>query len=185
MTGPCSSSQAKFVDAMARAHTHELGFIPNTVYDAALERGTLRVYDRDRDHIGFILHGPLKYEAKIWQVFTLQEFRLEDEAAACIRGILHDMRERNLERITCRVADDLEAVKFWQAMGFHAIEHIHTDDVWKRPLTRYEFTLPAGLQIDEAIAREKKKGKTQQLLDLFGMQRPFEASIKRRERRKR
>lgn len=185
MTGPCAFSETKFVCAMADAHRHELGFIPHSVYDAALQRDTLRVKQTDGEWTSFLLHGPLKFETKIWQTFTIEHLRRQAVATELVRELLERMRQQNLERVTCRVADDLEAVAFWKQCGFEAIGSVPTDDVWKRPLTRYEFIFAAGQQIDAIIAAARKRGKTQQLLNFFATGEQFDRTLKRKARRER
>lgn len=182
---PCATADEKFVRAMADAHRHELGFIPHTVYGQALTRGTLRVTPDGTDFAGFVLHGPLKFEAKIWQTFTIEHRRREEIGTAAVRSIIDDMRALNLERLSCRVADDLEAVAFWKALGFTAVAQIPRDDMWQRPLTQYEFIFPAGQDVDELIAAARKRGTTQKLLDFFGTGQAFDKTIKRRARRER
>ena len=82
----CITSEEKFVRAMANQHTHELGFIPHSVYGQALTRGTLRVTPEGTDFVGFVLHGPVKHHTRIWQTFTVEHRRRDQIATAAIDG---------------------------------------------------------------------------------------------------
>lgn len=181
----CITSEEKFVRAMANSHTHELGFIPHSVYGQALTRGTLRVTPEGADFIGFVLHGPVKFHTRIWQTFTVEHRRRDAIATAAVDSLLREMHARNFERVSCWVADDLEALKFWRAVGFFPCGTRGQGELHKRPATQLQFRFTAGEQIDQAIATARKRGKAAELLQLFAMEGKFEKTITRRERRKR
>lgn len=181
--GPCSPTDVKWAVHISDRHTHELGFIPNTAFDLAYSRGTLRVQHLDKEPIAYVLHGPLKPETKIWQTYTHENLRLQDHATEILNELIIDLMKAHAERVTCWVADDLEAVQFWAAMGFSPCGTRNRGELHKRPATRYQFRLPRGLAIDEDIATRLKRHRASELLRAFGMTEAFERQVKREHRR--
>jgi hypothetical protein len=174
----------KWVVHTSDHHTHELGFLPQAAFDLAHTRGTLRVRHIGSEPIAYVLHGILKPETKIWQTYTAAELRLDDHADSLVRELLIDLSKAHAERVYCWVADDLEAIHFWEAIGFTRCGARNTSDEHKRPATRFQFRLPKGLAIDDDISARLARQRAAELIRAFGMTGAFERQVKREHRRR-
>lgn len=99
-----------------------LGFLPASVYDEAAQSENLLIAVVPREglnvYAGHLLFGGRFPHAKVYQLFVVPEFRGRDVARVLIEKLVEITEASNYLSISARVAADLPANGFWQAMGF-------------------------------------------------------------------
>jgi ribosomal protein S18 acetylase RimI-like enzyme len=146
------------VEALRRADGDALGFVPRQKYEhivmRTLDRGRRRwlyewllVSEDNGDVTGFVLAGFHRDGAKIEQICVRSDARRMERAMSLAEAIEVEAVRRGSRRLRCRVAFDLDANFFWQALGYTAVAT--TTSTWlnlresqsKRPLIVYDKAL--------------------------------------------
>jgi hypothetical protein len=119
-----------YIDALRKKHGGELGFIPLQTYESVAKRETstcgvdrwkhdwLLVCEDNGDLTGFCYAGFKQRTASIVQICIQQDARRWQRAAMLVGLVEDEARRRDCWSIKARVAEDIEAVKFWSAIGF-------------------------------------------------------------------
>ena len=115
-------SDIKYIDLLRAKESEAVGFIPKVRYEMEIAGecgGDILVAREDGDLVGFayITYGP-PLSAKIQQIVIQEDARRMDRATALLEEIAIRARNRGCAEIGCRCAEDLEANKFWQKLGF-------------------------------------------------------------------
>ncbi len=115
---------SKWICDLMRENYDAVGFIPNTtVRDryVSLERYILQENEVGKP-IGYLLHGSLKKNKPcvISQHCIDYDVRHKHYGTIAFQEFLRRCNYIGVSSIHLRVAEDLEAVKFWENMGFHA-----------------------------------------------------------------
>jgi ribosomal protein S18 acetylase RimI-like enzyme/predicted nucleic acid-binding protein len=99
-----------------------LGFLPGAVYDEAAQHENLLVAVVSRSglnvYAGHLLFGGRFPHARVYQLYVVPEFRTYGIGRALLDKLIGITENRSYLSISARVAADLEANSFWQAMGF-------------------------------------------------------------------
>jgi hypothetical protein len=115
---------AKYAVHLANRHREELGFIPNSTYLPALQRGRAVFAVHDGEPIGFLLLGVRSRVLRIHQTVIEQPCRRLLHATRLVASTLALPGCEAVKEIRLRVAADLEANHFWKSIG---CEHVGTD----------------------------------------------------------
>lgn len=124
-------SDWSFLDALRKKEGKALGFIPKERYLSIMERresygraryryeDVLIAFDND-DPTGFayVSYGPKSHVGNIYQIVIREDARRWHRAALVLDYFEAQATERLCTTAKCRVAVDLEANHFWQAMGY-------------------------------------------------------------------
>ena len=156
------------IEALRRADSSDLGFVPKAKY----EHIVLRTSDRGRerwkyewlivctdngDVTGFLLAGYHRDGGKIEQVCVRNDARRMERALRLVAVCEDEARKRGSRRIRCRVAADIEANYFWRAAGFEPVATTTStwlnvrESVSKRPLIVYDKPLDQGLLFGPSV----------------------------------
>lgn len=99
-----------------------LGFFPASVYDEAAQSKNLLIAVISRNglnaYAGHLLFGGKFPYAKVYQIFVAPEFRGKEVGRALVAELLGITEACSYLSISARVAADLPANGFWEAMGF-------------------------------------------------------------------
>lgn len=112
---------AKFLEHLSGLHKHELGFLPRLAYAQAVELGRVFLCFENGDPCGYAIHGPALRETKIYQVVVTDDCRRIEHGTALVEAVrLYADADRAFS-LSCHVAEDLDAVQFWQAIGLQIV----------------------------------------------------------------
>ena len=99
-----------------------LGFLPSAVYDEAAQSDNLLVAITQRGEVnayaGHLLFGGKFPHARIYQTFVLPEFRGKHVGRALVEKLVSMTESFSFLSVSARVAADLPANGFYEAMGF-------------------------------------------------------------------
>lgn len=109
----------KFLDHLANRHKHELGFLPLKAYEQAIALNRVFLCFENGEPCGYLIHGPGKEETKIYQVVVAEDSRRIEHGTALVDAARMIADRANAHILSCHVAEDLAAVRFWQAIGLH------------------------------------------------------------------
>ena len=102
-----------------------LGFLRESVYTEAAEQGKLIVamaQEEDSEtYAGHLLYGGVFPHARIFQVYVAPRFRLKGIGRRLVEAVVSKMEDHQFLSVISKVADDLEANKFWEEMRFEAV----------------------------------------------------------------
>ena len=135
------SEVAFFVpDVQSHADTDKdaLGFLPASVYEEAAQSQNLLVAVASRGDLniyaGHLLFGGKFPRAKIYQTFVLPEFRRRKVGRALVDKLVSITEASNYLSLSAKVAADLPANGFYEAMGFEVVAVRP-----RRPLPKTQF----------------------------------------------
>ncbi len=111
-----------FIAGLARTETDALGFIPRP----ALQRRIIEpgryiiIANRHGRPRGYLLHGPPRWgkPLHIYQACVEPDYRLRTYARRAVQQLEIQARPSGATELALRCAADLEAVRFWTAIGF-------------------------------------------------------------------
>lgn len=119
---------APFVDAVQRQADTErdaLGFLPPTAYQEAAVQGKLWVAvvsDQENEtYVGHLLFGGAFPTLRVFQLFVGKAYRNCGVASVLIDHLVADAEAHSFLSISAKVADDLDANRFWERKGFSIV----------------------------------------------------------------
>jgi GNAT superfamily N-acetyltransferase len=119
---------AAYVDLVRMAADTEkesLGFLPDRAYKEAADQGKLLIAvireGNDRIYAGHLLHGGVFPQARIFQIFTVPQFRRKGIGRRLVEALVRRAETSQFMSIVANVADDLAANNFWQALSFEVV----------------------------------------------------------------
>lgn len=170
--------------ALASGHGHEIGFLPHTIYIPAYKEKRLIVEGEGEDLIAFCLFGKPRPEMKIFQ--TLVEYGSQREyiGAQMIEGVISRALENDCERLSLHCAVDLEANRFWGAMGFSPVEIRQARTLTRRDAVKWEIVFPRGEELERMVEERMARDKTNALAELFGIEKVLKQRLAKQFRRK-
>lgn len=129
MTETILDAPAKVIDyvdqvrRLADANKDALGFLSAIAYEEAATRGCLwvAVSGSARRLRGYLFFGVRFPRLRVYQVYVCPEFRSSGTARALIERLKRYGEDRDYLSISARVASELPANRFWQALGFNVI----------------------------------------------------------------
>ncbi len=105
-----------------------LGFLPRAAYSQAAAQGKLYVATVEvagqEHYAGHLLYGGRFPHLRIFQLYTLPQFRGQHIGRELINSLSADAESRYYITISARVASDLPANEFWERMGFRTIRTV-------------------------------------------------------------
>ena len=152
---PATIDDLPAIDAMRKADGDSLGFVPIQKYEhivnQTLDRGRPRwayewllVCIDSREITGFVLSGFHRTGCKVEQICIRQDARLLERATLLLSAIEDEAETRQRPKIKCRVAADIAANSFWNALDYTPVAEVTStwlnvrESKSKRPLIHYE-----------------------------------------------
>ena len=125
-----------FAAHAVRVDAHCIGWLPWQFYEAHDDAGRLVSVTRDGDLVGFCAFSAPNFgrESKITQVWVRQDARMIEHGRALLTRCAFIAAELGAAWLTCWVAEDLDAMRFWPAIGFAPINR----RLGKGPLCTFE-----------------------------------------------
>lgn len=116
------SAALRFIRGERKKETDALGFIPWAGVERHDELGRLAVCSRDGDLVGFVLFGGSRETERVFQLAVRRDARRIEHGRALVAVVENQATQLRRGVLTARVAADLPAVAFWEALGFKAHE---------------------------------------------------------------
>lgn len=159
---PEESKWAKFLEYLSARYKHELGFLPRTAYAQAVELGRVLLCFENGDPCGYAIHGPARRETKIYQVVIADDCRRIEHGTALVEAVRLYADAARAHALSCHVAEDLEAVHFWSAIGLSQNgSRCRRKDKQRRQI-RFEEERPGkSLDLLDLVAQLKESKLTQ------------------------
>jgi GNAT superfamily N-acetyltransferase len=111
--------------AAADKEANAVGFLPYAAYSEAaqLERLLIAVVEQGgtRSYAGHLMFGFVFPCARIFQTYVRLEFRSRGVGRKLVEALIGRAEKSHFLSIKASVADDLEANKFWELMGFELV----------------------------------------------------------------
>lgn len=111
----------KFLDHLSGLHKHELGFLPRQAYENAIELNRVFLCFENGEPCGYLIHGVPKLETKIFQVVVADDSRRIEHGTALVEAARMVADQGHAHYLSCHVAEDLDALKFWKAIGLEIV----------------------------------------------------------------
>lgn len=116
---------SRVVQEQGDSEREVLGFLPRCVYSEAAAQGKLFVATiivaGEEHYAGHLLFGGRFPHLRVFQLYTLPQFRGRHIGRALIDALAVDAESQYYFTISARVAADLPANEFWERMGFRTI----------------------------------------------------------------
>ena len=117
-----------FIQQAQRAGDSEkeaLGFLPERAYKEAADQGKLLIAlaqdASGSSYAGHLLHGGVFPQVKIFQIFTVPQFRGNGVGRRLVETIVRSAERLQFMSVSAKVADDLTANAFWEHLGFEIV----------------------------------------------------------------
>jgi GNAT superfamily N-acetyltransferase len=150
-----TAADLRYVSSLSGVENKTLGFIPDDAYGQAVDgrRPGHRVWlaEVNDDPVGFLYLSPGEPggSAKILQVAVQRDARRLDYARALVEAAEAHARLTQRPAVTCRVASELEATAFWDALGY-ALRGTEPGGARRgRTIQLRRRRLPSGLWVEE------------------------------------
>jgi GNAT superfamily N-acetyltransferase len=115
------------VQTASDAERDSLGFLPDQVYKAAADQGELLVAvvqeGKESIYTGHLLYGGVFPQARIFQVFTAPQFRLNGIGRRLVEAIVRRAESLQFMSVLANVADNLAANHFWERLSFEVVRY--------------------------------------------------------------
>lgn len=114
----------RFSAHAVRSDADKIGWLPFQYYDAQDEAGRLVAVTRNDDLVGFATFTPPNFglESKIIQCWVRPDARMIEHGRALVTRVDEISALAGAAWLSCWVATDLAAMKFWPVIGFRPIQ---------------------------------------------------------------
>jgi GNAT superfamily N-acetyltransferase len=139
---PATSADLPFVVSLQKAYHRALGFLPRAALDEKIRLGQVLLARTGRARAGFLHHGsPSRPEVRVFQLAVTRAAQGRGAGGALVDALLESAA--GARGVSLRCLADLEANRFWKAVGFrlHATEPgaRGTLNVWVRRIGSSPF----------------------------------------------
>ena len=107
-----------YIDHLQRKNAEELAFFPKQVFEREVQNNRIILAELNNDPCGYIYHGALGDICRIHQACIQYDLRGQLYGAALVNDLINRCQAFETSTIKLRCGSDIEANKFWQAMGF-------------------------------------------------------------------
>lgn len=146
-----------YVDALRRRESECIGFLSRGVYESAIRgydrwanrNGRVWIAEVNGDPVGFVYATPGREGrvARIIQVCVQEDARRIEYGRAMVNEVEGWATAMQRPGVGCHVATDIEAGRFWDALGYELRGHIQGGVRRKRVLEDRYHLLPSGLLV--------------------------------------
>lgn len=122
------SRYSELVQEQGDSERDVLGFLPRAAYSEAAAQGKLYVATIEvagqEHYAGHLLYGGKFPHLRIFQLYTLPQFRGQHIGRELIDSLVVDAESQYYITISARVASDLPANEFWERRGFRTLQTV-------------------------------------------------------------
>lgn len=140
---PLDPHASKFLDHLQGLNAYALGFLPFQALQEAISRGHVLQAFENGQPCGYMIHGKLRLQTRILQTVVANDARRVEHATALVDALTMLANHVQAHALSLHCAEDLEANKFWQAIGFERIGRRLKNKRGKRWQIAYQRELPA------------------------------------------
>lgn len=142
----------RFIESLAAKDRKNLGFVPLSGYESAIDRGRCFVLRVNGDSVGFVVWGLRNGILRCHQVCVRDDARRILHGTELLHQVCAAAQQHRPHRIELHCAADLQANLFWQALGFDPVELKAAKNKRSRQLIRYTRCTPWSKPATESCA---------------------------------
>jgi len=157
-----------YIDALQKKNAEQLSFYPKQVFEREKEKGRLFLGLLNGQPCGYIYVGAHSNTVKCHQVCIQYDARLHKYGAALVSALEDYANDGNATAISLRCGFDIDANKFWKALGYEVVaivdggvRRMRKINVWRKQLLPELFETvglePAVGKTDASIWRKNKQ----------------------------
>jgi len=130
------------VASIADQNKDNFGFLATSVYEQMASKGQLWIaIDTKNELKGYLMFGGTMPTIKVFQVYVCVSKRGACIGRTMIDALKEYAKERHYHTISARVASDLPANKFWEAIGFRIHRQVPGSEQKKRKINIRGYSL--------------------------------------------
>jgi len=146
-----------YIDDLQKKNAEELAFYPKVVFEREVENKRILIAKINDTPAGYLYHGAFGGALKIHQACIQYDVRGFLYGAELVRFLTRLAEHWRCLSITLRCGSDIEANKFWKAMGFYC-EAVTSGGVRRmRDINCWRFDLQPTLFTTEVTPSQKLK----------------------------
>lgn len=133
----------RWLEEASRRETDAIGFLPRSALERHHHKGLIFTVEEDGELLGFNIRSPLQpgYTIQIHQAFTVDAVRRLAHQTKLICHIASQARSERAVAIILKCGDDLEANRFWKAIGFEQFDQTRGGKRRGRLINHFRFPL--------------------------------------------
>jgi len=156
-TRSATLSDLTYIDHLQRKNAEELAFFPKQVFEREVENQRIILAELNAEPCGYVYHGTFGVICRIHQACIQYDLRGQLYGAALVRDLTTRCQAFETATIKLRCGSDIEANKFWQAMGF-VCEAVTQGGVRRmRDINHWVLNIQPQLFFFETEPSDKKK----------------------------
>jgi hypothetical protein len=166
ITRSAQLSDLSYIDHLQRKNAEELAFYPKVVFEREIPLGRVMLAELNSEPCGYLYHGAFGTTCKIHQACIQYDLRGQLYGAALVRDLIALCNSANTSSITLRCGSDIDANKFWMAMGFYCetitqggVRRMRDINAWRLNIQPALFEIaisPSDKKKDASIWRKGK-----------------------------
>lgn len=130
------------VSSLADQNKGSFGFLSSTAYEQMASKGQLWIVtDENKELKGYLMFGGKMPALKVFQAYICESVRGMGVGKLLIDELKRYARENYYHSIVARVASDLPANAFWEAVGFSIYRQVKGGETTKRIINIRGYTL--------------------------------------------
>ena len=119
ITADCAApSDLPYIDDLQRKNAECLAFYPKAAFEREIDAKRIILAKVNNAPAGYLYHGALGVTCKIHQACIQYDLRGMLYGAELVRRLLEQCEAAKVSRVVLACASDIDANKFWRAMGF-------------------------------------------------------------------
>lgn len=115
---PLNPFAVHFLDHLQGLNAFALGFLPFQALEEAISRGRVLQAFENGEPCGYMIHGKPRENTRILQTVVANDARRIQHATALVDALKIIANSVQAHMISLHCAEDLEANRFWEAIGF-------------------------------------------------------------------
>lgn len=164
----------KHVEALAKTEAEAIGFLPRAAYHDAAATGRLYIAHAADDVWGFAVVGARKKHRRIYQACVRVDVRREHIATMAINHLLRGDSDAGVLSHVAHVAEELDAVLFWQQLGFRVLGELDRANTRGRRILCLVRPTPAASELKQWYDAHPELDAQRKLAVMAGMADAFD-----------
>lgn len=167
------------VTALAKTEAEAIGFLPRAAYQDAHEGGRMRLVHDGDDVLSFAVVGAIHPHRRIFQACTREDARREHIATNALAFLIGQDHRQGVLSHVAHVAEDLDAVLFWQRLGFGTIGELNRQNTRGRRILVMVKPTPAADSLRIWCEAQPQYHERRKLAAAAGMADAYDAHLYR------